>query len=104
MPSPFSLFGPRKPIRLAGRQASCLACRMCRTGPGQVTNVYPDTNLTGLVWLLQGRRVVELTKDKAVIETPKGTVSYRPYNKPAPEPLGDSFDDFAMGKAANSAG
>jgi hypothetical protein len=34
---------------------------------------------TGLVWLLQGRRVVELTKDKAVIETATGTVSfYRP--------------------------
>ena len=50
---------------------------------------------TGLVWLLQGRRVVELTKDKAVIETPTGTVSYRRYNKPALGPLGDSLDDFA---------
>ena len=50
---------------------------------------------TGLVWLLQGRRVVELTKDKAVIETPTGTVAYRRYNKPALGPLGDSLDDFA---------
>jgi hypothetical protein len=32
---------------------------------------------TGLVWLLQGRRVVELTKDKAVIQTATGTLSFR---------------------------
>ena len=50
---------------------------------------------TGLIWLLQGRRVVELTKDKAVIETATGIVSYRRYNKPALGPLGDSLDDFA---------
>jgi hypothetical protein len=50
---------------------------------------------TGLVWLLRGRRVVEFTKDKAVIETATGTVSYRRYNKPALGPLGDSLDDFA---------
>jgi hypothetical protein len=50
---------------------------------------------TGLIWLLRGRRVVELTKDKAVIETATGTVSYRRYNKPALGPLGDSLDDFA---------
>jgi hypothetical protein len=48
----------------------------------------------GLIWLLHGRRVVELTKDKAVIETATGTVSYRRYNKPALGPLGDSLDDF----------
>jgi len=52
---------------------------------------------TGLIWLLQGRRVVELTKDKAVIETPTGAVTYRRYNKPALGPLGDSLDDFASG-------
>jgi len=46
------------------------------------------------VWLLQGRRVVELTKEKAVIETATGTVSYRRHNKPALRPLGDSLDDF----------
>ena len=56
---------------------------------------------TGLVWLLHGRRVVELTKDKAVIETATGTVSYRRYNKPALGPLGDSLDDFAPAIAAN---
>ena len=58
---------------------------------------------TGLIWLLQGRRVVELTKDKAVIETATGTVSYRRYNKPALGPLGDSLDDFASGAEANAA-
>jgi hypothetical protein len=52
---------------------------------------------TGLVWLLKGRRVIELTKDNAVIETAAGTVSYRRYNKPALGPLGDSLDDFASG-------
>jgi hypothetical protein len=51
----------------------------------------------GLVWLLRGRHVVELTKDKAVIETPTGTVVYRRYNKPALGPLGDSLNDFAPG-------
>jgi len=49
----------------------------------------------GLIWLLRGRRVVELIKDKAVIETATGTVAYRRYNKPALGPLGDSLDDFA---------
>jgi hypothetical protein len=52
---------------------------------------------TGLIWLLHGWRVVELTKDKAVIETATGTVAYRRYNKPALGPLGDSLDDFASG-------
>jgi hypothetical protein len=56
---------------------------------------------TGLIWLLRGRRVVELTKDKAVIETATGTVSYRRYNKPALGPLGDSLDDVASAIAAN---
>jgi hypothetical protein len=50
---------------------------------------------------LHGRRVVELTKDKAVIETPTGAVAYRRYNKPALGPLGDSLDDFASAIAAN---
>ena len=45
---------------------------------------------TGLVWLLHGRRVVELTKDKAVIETPTCTVSYRRHNQPAPGPAEES--------------
>ena len=58
---------------------------------------------TGLIWLLRGWRVVELTKDKAVIETATGTVSYRRYNKPALGPLGDSLDDFASGLAAIAA-
>jgi hypothetical protein len=59
---------------------------------------------TGLIWLLQGRRVVELTEDKAVIETATGTVAYRRYNKPALGPLGDSLDDFAPGSEAVVAG
>ena len=58
---------------------------------------------TGLVWLLRGRRVVEFTNDRAVIETATGTVSYRRYNKPALGPLGDSLDDFAPGAEATAA-
>jgi len=58
---------------------------------------------TGLIWLLRGRRVVELTKDAAVIETANGTLSYRRYDKPALGPLGDSLDDFAPGLAAIAA-
>jgi hypothetical protein len=48
-----------------------------------------------LVLLLQGRRVIALHKDTAIIETATGTVSYRRHNKPALGPLGDSLDDFA---------
>ena len=60
-------------------------------------------DLTGLVWLLQGRRVVALAKDTAVIETANATVVYRRYNKPALGPLGDSLNDFAPGLAAVAA-
>jgi hypothetical protein len=56
-----------------------------------------------LVWLLQGRRVVALTKDTAIIETATDTVSYRQHNKPALGPLGDSLDDFAPESEAISA-
>jgi hypothetical protein len=48
-------------------------------GPRPIYQRLSRYDQTGLVWLLQGRRVVELTKDKAVIETATGTVSfYRP--------------------------
>src|SRR5262249_29170799 len=46
---------------------------------------------TGLVWLLQGRRVVALTKDTAVIETANGALRYPRCNKPPPGP-GDSSE------------
>ena len=49
---------------------------------------------TGLIWLLQGRRVVALSEHTAVIETTSGTVSYRRDNKPALGPFGDTLDDF----------
>jgi len=52
---------------------------------------------TGLIWLLQGRRVVALTEHTAIIETTAGTLSYRRHNKPALEPAGDSLDDFLAG-------
>jgi hypothetical protein len=52
-------------------------------------------DLTGLVWLLRGRRVIALTEITAVIETASGTLAYRRHNKPALGPLGDSLEDFA---------
>jgi hypothetical protein len=69
--------------------------------PGQSYQRLSRYDQTGLVWLLHGRRVVEFTKDKAVIETPKGTVSYSRNNKPALGPFGDSLDDVAPAIAAN---
>jgi hypothetical protein len=50
---------------------------------------------TGLVWSLQGRRVVALSSDTAAVEGRTGNVLiYRKHNKPAYGPLGDSLDDF----------
>jgi hypothetical protein len=51
---------------------------------------------TGLVWLLQGRKVIALTEATAAIESPKtgGLTVYRKERKPAYGPLGDSLDDF----------
>ena len=56
-------------------------------------------DLTGLIWLLDGRRVVAMTDSSAAIETARGaTLTYRRYNKPALGPLGDSLDDMAAGR------
>jgi hypothetical protein len=52
---------------------------------------------TGLVWFLQGRQVLALTEDTAVIEIGHGTLSYRLCNKPALGPLGDGLVDFWSG-------
>ena len=54
---------------------------------------------TGLIWLLEGRRVVALTESTAAIESPaSGSVTmYRRHNKPALGPLGDSLEDFTEG-------
>lgn len=52
-------------------------------------------DLTGLVWLLGGRRIIAMTDFTAAIETVSGgTLTYRRHNKPALGPLGDSLDDF----------
>jgi hypothetical protein len=50
---------------------------------------------TGLIWLLDGRRVVALTENTAAIQNPAtGLVTtYRRHNKPALGPLGDSLND-----------
>ena len=52
-------------------------------------------DVTGLIWGLQGRRVVVLTEATAAIETAAGVIVYRRQRKPALGPLGDSLDDFA---------
>jgi hypothetical protein len=56
-------------------------------------------DLTGLLWLLQGRPVVALTETTAAIQTRSGAIlTYRKHNKPAFGPLGDCPDD--MGRTA----
>ena len=53
---------------------------------------------TGLLWLLQDRRVIALTANTAAISTPSGgTLTYRKLSKPAFGPIGDSLDDFTGG-------
>jgi len=50
---------------------------------------------TGLIWLLQGRKVVALTEATATIRNQIGTLTiYRRFNKPALGPVGDSLDDL----------
>jgi hypothetical protein len=51
---------------------------------------------TGLIWLLDGRRVLALSEDReAAIQSPSGNVTiYRKRNKPALGPVGDSLDDM----------
>ena len=50
---------------------------------------------TGLIWLLEGREVIALTADTAVIRWPSGSITvYRRNNKPALGPLGDSLQDL----------
>lgn len=50
---------------------------------------------TGLIWLLHGRSVIDLTDTEAVILARSGaTVTYRKHRKPAYGPLGDSLDDM----------
>ena len=50
---------------------------------------------TGLLWLLQGRKVVALTEKTAAIENQSGAVTvYRRRNKLAIGPLRDSLEDF----------
>ena len=50
---------------------------------------------TGLIWLLNGRRVVALTEATAAIQGPTGAVTvYRRHNKPALGPTSDSLDDL----------
>jgi hypothetical protein len=58
----------------------------------------------GLLWLLQGSRVIALTDSTAAIEKPSGAiVTYRKLRKPALGPLGDSLDDFTGGDGPEAA-
>jgi hypothetical protein len=50
---------------------------------------------TGLIWLLDGRDVMALTKATASIRSATGAITtYRRFDKPALGPLGDSLDDL----------
>jgi len=52
-------------------------------------------DLTGLVWLLEGRAVVALTEATATVKSKTGNITtYRRFNKPALGPVGDSLEDF----------
>jgi hypothetical protein len=53
---------------------------------------------TGLIWLLDGRRVVALTEGTAAIQYPAtaSITMYRRHNKPALGPLGDSLNDLKV--------
>jgi hypothetical protein len=50
---------------------------------------------TGLVWLLDGRKVLALTTEIAAIHNPSGSITtYRRHHKPALGPSGDCLDDL----------
>jgi hypothetical protein len=50
---------------------------------------------TGLIWLLDGRKVLALTEATAAIQSSTGAITiYRRHNKPVLGPVGDSLDDF----------
>jgi hypothetical protein len=50
---------------------------------------------TGLIWLLQGRKVVALTEATAAIQSSTSAImTYRRHNKPALGPMGDCLRDF----------
>ena len=52
---------------------------------------------TGLIWELEGRRVVALTSITAAVEGHTGnTATYRKARKPALGPFGDLLDDFTL--------
>ena len=52
-------------------------------------------DVTGLIWGLEGRRVVALTDTTAAVESFTGNILiYRKANKPALGPFGDSLDHF----------
>ena len=66
------------------------------------TNPHPSYSrlsrydCTGLLWGLEGRRVVAITDTTAAVQGFSGSniTIYRKTNKPAYGPLGDSLDDF----------
>jgi hypothetical protein len=50
---------------------------------------------TGLIWLLESKSVIALTKTTADIQHGSGAITvYRKERKPALGPIGDSLDDF----------
>jgi hypothetical protein len=64
-------------------------------GPKPTFERLSRRDLTGLIWLLDGRRVIALTADTAAISTPSGgSLTYRKLRKPAHGPVGDSLEDF----------
>ena len=63
--------------------------------PGPTYRRLSRYDETGLIWLLRGRPVVELTAETAAVQSPAGSVTvYRRHNKPGLGPVGDSLDDL----------
>jgi hypothetical protein len=63
-----------------------------RPGPGFDRLARYDC--LGLIWALQGRKVVAITADSATIKTKRGTLNFYRHSRPGLGPLGDSLDDF----------
>jgi hypothetical protein len=63
--------------------------------PSPLFNRLARYDHKGLVWMLDGNEVIEITTFCAKILYPTDAITtYRRWNKPALGPVGDSLDDF----------
>ena len=62
--------------------------------PGPTYDRLARYDHLGLIWAVQGRKVVAITADSATIKTKRGTLNFYRHSRPGLGPLGDSLDDF----------